>query len=744
MVLRAERPSYAITIPCTSFTRGLLTKKYTKDEITESVHRAKTISEINAEDPIAMEMAWKDAHVITCDDAWGIGIGSQVDFYMKRVTSAFMKELLESTSEYMDKLSIANFMTRYHRQRQDDSYIRLLRMYLLAFPESFETPSTLRDLHLLHFPEGNRWTCYTPMIMATSSVQIPGEVMLTLLQCGVPANARSVHGDTSLILACKYWRGLEDTKVDILLNYGANIEDLDSSLMSAFHAAMTRNSKPTIIKLLAAREQRIKDSMQAGGHRLRQNGLSAGTGNTTDEDESDDDDGMSDDYSPGDGEDDRHSGRDLDVLFDEISQKDYVTRVEKQMTLHETYGYKDPEFKTRLRNKHLLYLDPLQMVNLRDESLLIYATRFLNVSRIHDIESNFNFIDLFVKAGVKTDGNWGENKNIPTRVGQQKELMSVGSPKEMHFGVAKFCVETGDDEDGSLTFSVQKEFYNTQVHIQLSEVLNFIDFERSYFPFAEIPSNEDILQIFMDMRFGKKFDYCVNTGDCTGEDFQFHFYVSEFAQPWEGRHEYLKTGLLYSHSIQIDKFYPEHRGKIHMRFPKGPLPKSLFFNSHGGIDDQDDEDDPFYLAFTTVNKRSTFLQESVTLRNREQRGHAYKLASMFCNPLITGLRGLTALQLLELNLKQITMWKGVENHGTALLNRSDRGLLRRVRKEHDEMLIIVDRNGLVHKTNSILFDATEKKISDAYNKRRADMKPRSSSMFHGLPGDVCSKIVSFL
>ena len=129
MVLRAARPSYAITIPCTSFTRELLTKKYTKDEITESVHRANMPGlEINAEDPFAMELAWKDAHVITCDDAWGIGIGSQVNFYMKRVTCAFMKKLIESTSEYMDKHSIANFMTRYHRKRQDESYIRLLRM----------------------------------------------------------------------------------------------------------------------------------------------------------------------------------------------------------------------------------------------------------------------------------------------------------------------------------------------------------------------------------------------------------------------------------------------------------------------------------------------------------------------------------------------------------------------------------------------------------------------------------------
>ena len=74
---RPTRNSYEITIPCTSFTRELLKKKYSVDEITESVNRAKmTGSEIDTEDPISMEMAWKDAHVIISDDAWGIGIGN--------------------------------------------------------------------------------------------------------------------------------------------------------------------------------------------------------------------------------------------------------------------------------------------------------------------------------------------------------------------------------------------------------------------------------------------------------------------------------------------------------------------------------------------------------------------------------------------------------------------------------------------------------------------------------------------
>jgi hypothetical protein len=202
--MRPTRPSYAITIPSTPFTTKLLKKVYTKGEIMTSVHNAaKMQGNVNFEDPIAVEEAWRDVHAITCDDAWGIGMGSTVDHYLRQVTREFMRELIEHTSEYMDTFSIANFMTRYHRENLDEGYIRLLRIYLLAFPETFETPSTLTQLHSIYFPASDIWTCYHPMVMVASSRSMRTEIMHTLLQCGVSANTRCVSGKTALILACE-------------------------------------------------------------------------------------------------------------------------------------------------------------------------------------------------------------------------------------------------------------------------------------------------------------------------------------------------------------------------------------------------------------------------------------------------------------------------------------------------------------------------------------------------------------
>jgi ankyrin repeat protein len=765
VLMRPTRPSYAITIPSTPFTTKLLKKQYTKGEIMTSVHNAAHLrGNVNFEDPIAVEEAWRDVHAITCDDAWGIGMGSTVDHYLRQVTQEFMRELIEHTSEYMDTFSIANFMTRYHRENLDEGYIRLLRIYLLAFPETFETPSTLTQLHSIYFPASDIWTCYHPMVMVASSRSMRTEIMHTLLQCGVSANTRCVSGKTALILACENigqtappgYASITALKVDMLLNYGASLDDLDFQFNSAFHAAIVSNSKRTIVTLLAARKQRIEDSIKSGEEHW---GEGSEQSEQSECDESDngeeihDDNQMEDEAAEGPesltektkrvAEEDsttRVNAVQMKNFYDTCRKNDYEGRLGEQLIRHKTFGPLNWEYANRFRNKHLLYADPLQVMNIRDESLLIYISKSLLSCNIRDASDHWDILNLFLEAGVVTEGNWGEDIKIPTRVGTEKRSITPGLPKEMHFGVARFW--HGEEEsDGALMFSVQKEGYNTQVHVQLEDVFHYIDVNRSHFPFHESPSRADILQIFTDMKFGSQFDYCAKKGLSSGEDFEFHFYVSQFHKV-DDHHEYWKTGLLWSHSMQTEQIYHKHIGKIFMRFPKGPVAKHHFYAP--GVIQVDEEDEPFYLGFTTVNKRLTFLQEALTQRSQNNRCHTFKMARLLCNPLITGFHGLTALQMLERNLAKTTVWKNTGQCSISGLHKNDRGLLNRVRKDHDEMLTHVDRNGLVNKTNSILFSACEKKMVDAYNERKAKTKARFTSIFHGLPDDVCAKIISFM
>jgi hypothetical protein len=132
--------------------KSILNKVYTFEEIVSSVQTAVELRDnIDYTDPISLEKAWKLVHILTSDSAWGVGMGSLVDEYLKTETRVFMRGLLEHTSEYLDLFSVANFMTHYFQRMKDPGFMRLLRAYLLAFPETFDTASTLMGLKIYIF-----------------------------------------------------------------------------------------------------------------------------------------------------------------------------------------------------------------------------------------------------------------------------------------------------------------------------------------------------------------------------------------------------------------------------------------------------------------------------------------------------------------------------------------------------------------------------------------------------------------
>jgi len=748
-------PSYVIRTWSTAFSAELITKEYTKEEIFASVATAKKCQDtVDFQDPIAIEEAWKLVHVITCDSAWGIGVGSYVDEYLKQHTRVFMRTMIENSQRFQyahdnRTCSVANFMTINSRRMKDVGFIRLLRVYLLGFPETTESASTLVEYQRLEYPRMDPWTGHSPIIMATSTWKVKAKVLLTLLQAGACPDTRNVDGETALMLVCNTRSELENEKADMLLNYGANLDLFDSTFHNAFHSAISYNNKFTIMKLLAARKQRIQDSIDNGedlwdnkddevrSESSSYSGYKSGFSicNSCES--------MSQSIS-------ESSSVSMEESMEESMEKDstemtdvdiavqYEDRLSSKMVFQNSQAYTNPEYITRNRNKHLLYIDPLKMKTYRDESLLGFVSKSLLRWNVRNIERHMEIMQLLVDNGAPTEGidfSTEDNTIRPsTHIGRDERFRRNGKIVQPHYGMARFCDRL--DETGTLIFSVQKEDFNIRMHIEFEEIFRFIDLEMSQFPFNERPSYSDMEVIFHGMQFGKPFDYFPDNG-CTGEDFKINFFVSEH-QVVDNHHEYRKTELLTTNYDRTNNIFPEHNGVICFRFPKGPLPKWLFYDD---MVELDGTRNIFYMSIVHLNRNFSFLQEAVTQKDRYHRTNMFKSAQQLCHALRRDENGNTALDLLETTLQKETRYQVRSVFGIAGLHRNDRGLLRRLRADHDKMTMAVCKTGLLNQ-NSILFTESEKKISEATNLRKS--KKRSFSVFDKLPDDVCKTILSFV
>ena len=744
-------PTFRIsTFTYRSSSKSILNKIYTFEEIVSSVQTAVDLHDIiDYTDPISLEKAWRLVHILTSDSAWGVGMGSLVDEYLKTETRVFMRGLLKHTSEYLDIFSVANFMTRHFTNMKDPGFMRLLRAYLLAFPETFDTASTLMGLQNIYFRDVDSWTCYNPMVMTAMSFQVPASVLHTLLQAGVSTESRCTSGETVLMLTAKYVGRGNDEKMDLLLNYGACLDAFDCNFRNVFHSACCYCNIRTVEKLLAARKTRIQDSIDEGENlwddvSVCECGYSCGGSFTDNESKSDselsseDDDGM--EYEGGGGE--GSEGVELDAS--EIEAKrveqvkkdaaiEYGKRLQEQMILQDTFGYNNTEYATRLRNKHLLYVDPIQMRTIEDESLLMYASKRCLLWNPRGNKEHLEMLHALSHDGAPSEG-------IRKR---EKTLAYAGSYPDkagsfLNYGMCLF-LHTSED-DGILTFSIQKDGYNTKIYMDLEDLFLFIDVRRSTFPFHERPSPEDMECLFRSFKFGQQFDYISKDGFGSGEDFILDFAVIDYEEV-DGHHSYRKTKT----RLQDDStngIWNEHRGTIYMRFPKGPLSPHLFWGDNNFEDE--DQIAVFHTGILRINKGLTFLQEVVSRNNREQRCFAFKGARELCNPLTTGEFGLTALLILEKTLQRNTCWTPTGHSSIAGLHRNDRGLLQKVRKDHDDILTHVFRDGLVGDKTSVLYNTQEQLDANRFNQRKAKTKARFTSPFHHLPDDVCARIVGFL
>lgn len=249
--------------------KGLTKKRYSHNEVLVANDIAQEYMTHNCYTEDGPTKIWVVHHTLTSDDAWetrggihhlgrnntrvfGVGVG-----YVQKFMRYILDEL-NPPSVGSRPTSAVDFMRANFSAIQHPSFMPILRTYLYAYPESCDS-SVVNEFDLVI--DSTRWlTPYTALQMASKYDEMPPCVMRTLLDAGVSVDLTNNTGSTPLMLAVKY---LEtdtdscDTKMDMLLAYGANIDLYDISLRTSLHIASKTGNVGGVRKLLRARQHRI-------------------------------------------------------------------------------------------------------------------------------------------------------------------------------------------------------------------------------------------------------------------------------------------------------------------------------------------------------------------------------------------------------------------------------------------------------------------------------------------------------
>ena len=201
---------------------------------------------------------WGVFLVLTSDAAWGASRVSRLGEAVKSSARVFMHALLQSTCdsrELSDHYTVVNFMVHYVHRMQHPAFARLLRGVILAFPQSIERVSRVRDANQEYL---------TALLMAADDERVPEGVVKVLLEGGACVDHVSDNGDTPLMLAC-YTSGetLGQGKAGTLLDYGARIDVYNMQLQTALHLAAESENHSALEVLLRVRARACETSTAA-------------------------------------------------------------------------------------------------------------------------------------------------------------------------------------------------------------------------------------------------------------------------------------------------------------------------------------------------------------------------------------------------------------------------------------------------------------------------------------------------
>ena len=227
---------------------------------------------------------WSVMHILTSDDAWAsVGQRSVEDDKRKDVD---VRTFFRSTRDGIEGGERAvSFMKANIHNGMENFFVRLLRACLLRFPDKLELYTTSSfdksdglKLGLQGLKLGPETLYYTALQLAVSSDRYHNRVVETLLQAGAEVDKATTHGDIGdtplmLAIACGGYTIFPE-KVDILLDYGADITTFNWYFENALHIAVFNDNVRGLRTILDVYKQRLGTAPDTTSASWRKTGAS--------------------------------------------------------------------------------------------------------------------------------------------------------------------------------------------------------------------------------------------------------------------------------------------------------------------------------------------------------------------------------------------------------------------------------------------------------------------------------------
>ena len=424
-----------------------------------------------------LEEAWDLFLILTSDESWGGGRMHLVDKKFKQVVRDFMRDLLRwsEPNEWRDKgLSVITFIIENIESVNEETFVRMLRGALLAYPKSYNSCATSGLEN-----ENN----FTALQLAADCEHIPLVVMKTLLEGGVEIDFANDNGDTALMLAIFRQYGGVGCKAEVLLDYGANIDLYNISLQNCIHLAVVGENVEGLRLILSVREERLhrwEGNMQEGGEGKEiQQCNGAKSGNT---------------------------------LIPNTAGTEALTAGTEQVSL---------------RCKDVLNPDPLHMKD-DDHRTPLVALAFMQST---DYKVREEILQMLVAAGSSADIDVAKEVRSQTAKRKHDALGGTGVPTSQAFGIIN-CQHGGD----YLVFvTVRKHDYVMDIIAGLDVLLLFVDKDISVLPPKSLLYFD--MESFFMQATSKRFE-CDGTLDGIDFDLHFnipdrHGFDTEIVQDME-------------------------------------------------------------------------------------------------------------------------------------------------------------------------------------------------------------------
>jgi hypothetical protein len=217
---------------------------------------------------------WEVLYTLLSDDAWGYWrCAHLVEDDFKNDVQAFCRNCSCDICDFEGMQRPANFMKANIHRTGAKGFIRMLRLCLILSPVKSESGATHEYCNDFL---GEETSCFTPLQMSARSDHLSTHVMQTLLQAGCRVDNSTAMGDygyTPLMIAMGQASTEFPEKVDILLDYGADIDAFSCDFNNSLHMAVHSENVRGLRTVLHVRQERLNPTnLPSWDTRLRKTG----------------------------------------------------------------------------------------------------------------------------------------------------------------------------------------------------------------------------------------------------------------------------------------------------------------------------------------------------------------------------------------------------------------------------------------------------------------------------------------